>query len=345
MTAETFSQTWIRRGVTLPLHFALFAFAVALAPVWLVVTVVIDVLAQGKLALSRCGLFLTLFLGGEVAGVLLAFVAWCARPVFLRGDRWLAANFRLQCWWARSLFRGVQRLFNIEVEVEGSEACAQGPILLLMRHVSVGDTLFPAIFASDRYGIRLRYVLKRELLWDPCLDIVGHRLQNAFVRRGESGADAETVGALADDLGPRDGVLIFPEGTRFTPNKRAQVRAKLAEKADSRLSGAERDRTQMLLQATESMANVLPPRLGGTLALLERTKNVDTVLCAHTGFEGISTLRDLYTGSLVGRRVHVRFWRIPHQEIPSAAEERTQWLLDEWRRVDQFVQQHQLPAA
>lgn len=313
---------------------------------WLPVCLLVDVLSRGRLALARCGLFLTLFLSAEVVGVLVAFVLFCARPLFLRGDRYVAANFRLQCFWARTLFRGVQRLFSIQVEVEGSEVCAQGPLLLLMRHVSVGDTLFPAIFVSDRFGVRLRYVLKRELLWDPCLDIVGQRLRNAFVRRGEAGADSTAVGDLADDLGPRDGVLIFPEGTRFTPRKRQQVRAKLLQKATEveKKATAEADEIRQLLTATEEMHHVLPPRLGGALALLDRAKNVDAVLCAHTGFEGISTLRDLYTGTLIGRRVHVRFWRIPYQDIPASVEERTAWLLEEWQRVDAFVAQRQLSA-
>ena len=42
--------------------------------------------------------------------------------------------------------------------------------------------------------IRLRYVLKHELRWDPCLDIVGWRLPNAFVRRGAQ----DTAGDVAD---------------------------------------------------------------------------------------------------------------------------------------------------
>lgn len=346
MTGTSRFSTIRRRSVTISLHVFLLLLSLATFAAWLPLCVVVDAASRGRLALSRCGLFLTLFLSAEVFGVLVAFALYCLRPIALRGDRYVAANFRLQCFWARTLFRGVQRLFNIHVEVEGSEVCAQGPLLLLMRHVSVGDTLFPAIFVSDRFGIRLRYVLKRELLWDPCLDIVGQRLRNAFVRRGEAGADAQAVGDLADDLGPRDGVLIFPEGTRFTPRKRQQVRAKLVEKANNvdKKQSEEADEIRKLLAATEGMHHVLPPRLGGALALLERAKGVDAVLCAHTGFEGISTLRDLYTGSLVGRRVHVRFWRIPHQDIPTSVEEQTEWLLDEWQRVDAFVAQRQLAS-
>ena len=75
-------------------------------------------------------------------------------------------------------------------------------MLLFPRHVSVADTLLPAVFVSSRNGILLRHVLKRELLWDPCLDIVGNRLPNCFVRRDsrDSAREIRAVAALAHDV-------------------------------------------------------------------------------------------------------------------------------------------------
>ena len=59
--------------------------------------------------------------------------------------------------------------------------------------VALAVVLLAAALLSRPHGVRLRYVLKRELLWDPCLDIVGHRLPNAFVRRGSR----DTAGDVA----------------------------------------------------------------------------------------------------------------------------------------------------
>ena len=44
---------------------------------------------------------------------------------------------------------------------------------------------------------------ERELLWDPCLDVVGQRLPNVFVRRGDGDGASEiaAVRAPAADLG------------------------------------------------------------------------------------------------------------------------------------------------
>ena len=171
--------------------------------------------------------------------------------------------------------------------------------------------------------------MKRELLWDPCLDIVGQRLPNAFVRRGQSGsaAEIERVRELARDLGPRDGVMLFPEGTRFTPRKRQQVLARLAESAEPK--HVERGR---------ALQHVLPPRLGGVLALLEEAPGVDVAFCVHTGFERLRTLNDLWSGELVGRTIEVEFWRIPAAQIPRERAARVDWLFDQWSRIDDWLE-------
>jgi 1-acyl-sn-glycerol-3-phosphate acyltransferase len=216
----------------------------------------------------------------------------------------------------------------MRVEVEEAPDLGHGPIILFSRHASVGDTLLPAVFVSSRYGIVLRYVLKRELLWDPCLDIVGNRLRNCFVQRGsgESERDIALVQQLMEDLGPQDGVLIYPEGTRFTPAKRQRILERLAQKGDADL-----------LAKAEALQHLLPPRLGGTLALLERNVGADAVFCAHIGFDGAGSFRDLLNGSLVNRLVRVCFWRVPYNEIPRTAAAQAAWLYEQWARIDTWI--------
>jgi 1-acyl-sn-glycerol-3-phosphate acyltransferase len=128
------------------------------------------------------------------------------------------------------------------------------------------------------------------------------------------------------DLGPRDGVIIYPEGTRFTEAKRELIIDQLESKGETYL--AERAR---------EFKNVLPLRLGGALNLLERNKAADVVFCAHYGFDGVVDLRDFLRGSLVGRVVRARFWRVPFASIPKTREERTDWLFENWARIDDWV--------
>jgi 1-acyl-sn-glycerol-3-phosphate acyltransferase len=177
--------------------------------------------------------------------------------------------------------------------------------------------------------IMLRYIIKRELLVDPCLDIVGHRLPNYFVRRGsgESAKETEAIGQLMHDLSPGQGVLMYPEGTRFTPAKRERVLKRLEASGD-------RD----ALRRAKDMLHVLPPRLGGSLALLERNEGTDAVFCVHTGLESTTSIRQLWRGSLVGSRVRVRFWVVPFEEIPKGREALSEWLWAEWAKANAFLE-------
>jgi 1-acyl-sn-glycerol-3-phosphate acyltransferase len=176
--------------------------------------------------------------------------------------------------------------------------------------------------------MRLRYVLKRELLWDPCLDVVGQRIPNVFVDRfsDDPAAEVRRVQVLSRDLGPRDGVFLCPEGTRFSESRRARVLLRL-----------EQEGKEKLLEAARSFSAVLPPQLGGTLGLLEAAPQADVVVGVHTGFEGTTSLARLWNGGLVGRTVRVEFWRVSRCEIPDGRDAREAWLLDQWRRVNDWV--------
>ena len=151
---------------------------------------------------------LTVYLSCEILGMVAASTLWVWK-VASRTDaeRWTDLHFRLEAWWGATLFRAVVRLFGLRIEVEGDADLGRGPYLLLLRHASTVDTLLASALVSRPHGLRLRYVLKRELLWDPCLDIVGHRVPNVFVDRfsDESSQEIRRLQALAQDLGPQIG--------------------------------------------------------------------------------------------------------------------------------------------
>jgi 1-acyl-sn-glycerol-3-phosphate acyltransferase len=321
---------WTRRAVTLPLLALVTSLWLLVLPLTLVVATVADLVRGGPWPLLRCTVYLTLYLVCEVAGVAAAFGVWVMSGVWAGASptSFLRRNVALQSWWANVLYRGAERIFALRTEVEGDEVVVPGPILVFIRHVSQADTLLPVVYITRRHGIALRFVLKRELLWDPCLDIVGQRLPNVFVHRG-SGQGAREVAAvqtLMEDLGPQEGVLIYPEGTRFTPAKRARVLEKLAAHANP----------AVVARATR-LANVLPPHPGGPLGLLERNRDADVIFCAHTGLEGAGSPGDLVGGALVGSTVRVRFWRIPRTDVPDGSDARIAWLYEQWQRVDRWI--------
>jgi 1-acyl-sn-glycerol-3-phosphate acyltransferase len=149
------------------------------------------------------------------------------------------------------------------------------------------------------------------------------------VRRdsGDSAQEIERVRRLAQGLGPGDGVLIYPEGSRFSESRRDRVRTRLRAEGSSRL---------VLANALE---NLLPPRRGGVLALLDGAPDAQVLVCTHHGFEGTMSLADLTSGRLIGRRIDVEFRTIPRGEIPLDRDARAQWLDERWLRVDAWLQQ------
>jgi 1-acyl-sn-glycerol-3-phosphate acyltransferase len=181
------------------------------------------------------------------------------------------------------------------------------------------------VVLAARHGVRLRYVMKRELLWDPCLDAFGHRWPTAFVRRGTGdGREVEHVAALVHGLGPGDAIVVFPEGTRFSADKQARVRARLRADPEAHARALR-------------LRHVLPAHPRGPLALLTAAPALDVVFCAHTGLEGASHLADLRNGSLLGRTVRVQLRRVRHADIPVDAAARRAWLAEEWERLDRSI--------
>jgi 1-acyl-sn-glycerol-3-phosphate acyltransferase len=331
MVEESAWARWGRRAVTVPTYLCFGALSIALLPVTVCFALVIDAVRRtGHLVTLRCALALALYFVCEAVGIVASFALWVCNALWpgATADRAVTWNLRLQRAWARTLFTGATRLFSMQAQVTGEEAVRRGPLFLFSRHASTLDTLLPAVFVTQPYTLRLGHVMKRELLWDPCLDIVGQRTRNAFVRRGSGERDKEIalLRQLATAVGEGDGVLLFPEGTRFSPAKRERALTHLTDtKQFARLARAQR------------LHHVLPPHRGGALALLETRPDVDVAFLAHVGFEGTASLNDIWSGKLIGRTIRLCFWRVPSAEIPQTAEGRVDWLDSQWARVDAWT--------
>jgi 1-acyl-sn-glycerol-3-phosphate acyltransferase len=330
LVPETPLARWGRRFITIPTYLLLTVATLALLPALLLMAVMVDAVRRSRWALARAVSYLAFYLLCETLGLFASLLAWVASGVWAGGshERYASWNLALQRAWSAALFRGAVFIYGLKLELEEEGASEAGPLLVLVRHVSVADTLLPAVLLSNRYGWKLRYVMKRELLWDPCLDVVGQRLPNVFVRRdsADTAAEIATIRELARGLGADEGVLIYPEGTRFTPQKRERVLARLAGSADPALLGRAR-----------ALRHVLPPRLGGPMALLEECEGTDLLFVAHVGFEGIRSLGDLWSGRPIGRRVGARIWRIPAAAVPRDREACIDWLYEQWETIDAWI--------
>ncbi|MDF1595284.1 MAG: 1-acyl-sn-glycerol-3-phosphate acyltransferase [Acidimicrobiia bacterium] len=293
-----------------------------LMPLFLVLAGLLGLLRRTNFVVVRLLVFGWLYLVGELLGVCRAgAIMLIARP---GSRRFLDLNYRLQTWWALFLFRWVSRLLRLSFEVQGDDELEPGPILIFMRHASIIDNLLPLVFVSEPHNLRIRYVLKKELLSDPALDIVGNRLPNFFIDRASSDeAQLQALRDLVTDLEPHEGAIIYPEGTRFTRRKRHAILAKL--------EGSE------FFERASALERVLPPRINGPLAMLEGAPGADVIICAHHGLEGFATVGDILSGRLVGSTITVMFRRIARRDVPTDRQLRIDWLYAEWARVDADV--------
>jgi 1-acyl-sn-glycerol-3-phosphate acyltransferase len=336
--AETRTETILRRLRTItPLTLG-FVLVTALLPLLLVLGLAIDVVRRVASAVpptaARLALFLWVYLAAEVVGLAALAGVWLASLGGRRRAWLLEKTWWVQQLWAGALLDAVRVLFRLRLEVTGGDAVAPGPVIVLIRHASIVDNLLPANLVTGPHRIRLRYVLKRELLADPCLDVAGRRLPNYFVRRG-TGEEQEVEGvrALAHGLGVGEGVLIYPEGTRFTPERRTRAIARIGER-DSRLAAR-----------AEQIRHLLPPRLGGVGALLDGAPDADVVVIAHHGFDGLRLISDIWRGGLVGLVVRVRVTRVLRSAVPVDASARVDWLYDLWQDVDDWLGEQFANAA
>lgn len=328
-TPELRSDVIRRRLFTISRDVGLLVLLTLLAPILLAVALFIDavrwIVTRRPFMGVRSLAFLWVFLAAEMVGLLWLAAQWVGAGFGASSRRMTASAWQVQTWWARTLFTTVERLFALDVVVDDLELVRPGPIVALFRHASIIDNLLPATLLSDQAGLRMRWIIKRELLSIPALDVGGKRLPNYFVDRSADDPSVERsrIRALAYDLEEDEGVLIYPEGTRFTAAKRTRAIARL-EESDPELA-----------QRARGMRFVLPPRTGGVLELLDA--GTDVVVCAHEGLGGFASVADIWSGALLGRVVRVRFWRIPANEIPSDRKERITWLYDQWERADNWI--------
>jgi 1-acyl-sn-glycerol-3-phosphate acyltransferase len=329
---ETAGERWRRRGLTFPAYGLLTLGVSSAFPALALLTLAIDLAWRNRFVFSRTLVFLTVYLWCETIGVIVGFLLWLLRKTgIFSASQFIRASFLVQQKWAGALFGAGRLLFHLQVEIEGGESISaarqKGPVLVFLRHSSTADTVLPVALVSGPYDILLRYVMKRDLLWDPCLDLYGQRLPNAFVRRGSNdpAREIERVRELSQGLATGDGILLYPEGTRFSEKARERIREKLAAEGDP----------EKLQRATQ-FRSVLPPRVGGALASIGENPSATVLFCAHTGFDGVRSFREFSNGMLLDKVVRAKFWAVPVADLPEKEEDRIEWLFSEWKKVDEF---------
>lgn len=306
----------VRRSVTVPSYVVGWLAMTTLSPLWILIGGLAGVARRRSFVVLRLLAFLWYYL----TTALLVLSAYAVCRVILGDSE--ERVLRLSTRYGNALFRGCARLLSLRVEIEGDGVDLCGPLIVLVRHTSIVDAAIPAmVFAAS--GTQLRYVLRRELVLDPWIDVATSSGTHCLVNRsGSPVATARKIAALGKSIGEH-AIVLYPEGTRFSAAKRVAAIEALRE------TRAE------LADLAESMVNVLPPKPVGVLQLLS-VSAADCLVVSHRGLDGFSGPRDFLGGHVVGKRIHVGLHRVRTACV--APEDRTLWLFRLWHDVDQYAE-------
>jgi 1-acyl-sn-glycerol-3-phosphate acyltransferase len=312
---------FLRRLILVPLLIAVAVVVVGASPLLLLAGVVFS---RGRHRFLRVAVVAVSWLAMECAVLAASLFLWVTGGRRKPGRE---RHYALCGWFVSRIYAVASRVLGLVVEIQDPlNAAVERPVIVLSRHAGPGDSFLIVHFLLNVYGRRPRIVMKAVLQLDPALDVVFNRLPSAFVPAG--GAPRERIvteiGRLATGIGPRDAMLIFPEGGNFTPRRR--VRAIRRLRRQGRPDEAERARR---------MANVLPPHPAGTLAAIDAAPGADIVFVAHTGVDDMMTVRDIWRRIPLERPLRARWWRVPFEEIPE--EDREPWLYDWWETIDAWI--------
>lgn len=312
-----------RRLVSIPALTAVTLGLTVSIPIWLPIALAADaVRLKFRFPVARLLAFGVCWGWIELVGIARSVQLWITGKA---ADQ--AAQYELMGWWSGLLMKALGATVGVQPRIEGLDAVEHGHAIVLSRHASLADSLVSGWVFSSVAGVRPRFVLKRELLFDPCLDIVGLRVPNHFLDREavDGGAELQALSDLGATVGDGSVAVIFPEGTRSNPTKRARILDKVGandpERA-MRLSGLRR---------------LLPPRPAGSAALLGGAPDADVILAWHTGFDGLDSFggiidklsRPLPTARFV-------MIRVPRSEVPDG-QQFADWLDERWIEMDQSV--------
>jgi 1-acyl-sn-glycerol-3-phosphate acyltransferase len=335
----------VRRAITIPALLVFTAIGAAVLTVVVVVTGPVSLLLRGRWRAVRLGCFLLTYLVLEIAALACALAVWVRHLAAPRTDAgsYCDVNFRLIEGFLRRLYAAARRLFGLRVEVAASAQVIRetapatgrgglpappGPAIVLSRHAGPGDA-FLLVYALLAYaGRRPFVVLKDTLAFDPWIDVLLGRVPHRFIRPdGANDGAAQAIADLAAQLSERDALVIFPEGGNFTAGRRRGAIRRLWRRGQRRRA-----------RQAARLGHVLPPRPAGARCAMDAAPDADLIVVAHTGLDHLDSAAAVWRGIPLERPLRVTWWRVPAAQVPTGQDARTDWLYDQWAKVDAWIE-------
>ena len=330
MAMEFVPPRWVRRLIIAPLVF-LGALAFTLAsPVIHLVAAILDLLFdRGRWRISRVVGIGLAFSVAEVFGLFALFTVWVGSGFGLFMDRpfWVRANNILAGQYMELVTNAIVFFVGFEFSLTFDTKPA-GPQLLFARHAGPGDALrlMKIVFRDmDRH---CHAVGAAKLQWDPFLDIAGERLGFHYLLQTpkDTMAELDKIKRLTAAMTENETLILCPEGGNYTPKRRES-------RIDLERSRGRDERAEL----AESLKHTLLPKTGGVMAAIEGAPSASVVFLGHAGLDDIHSFRTLWQRMPLNRTVVAHGWTVSMAGLPPDRAGRSEWLLEQWRRVDDWI--------
>ncbi|MFZ1995339.1 MAG: 1-acyl-sn-glycerol-3-phosphate acyltransferase [Solirubrobacteraceae bacterium] len=323
----------VRRPLTVTVWLVMSVLCLALSPLLLALAAVVSALTRRPQTLIFARLVVT-YCALELSTLIACAMLWLASGggLLMGTPRFQRLHYRLLRWFVHGFARRCVELFDIQVPEEESTDASRAlasdrPLLFFCRHAGPGDTVLVMDRLLTRFDRLPSVVFKQSVAFDPCVDLIAHRLPHAVLdtsRREECEARIEEVAA---ELGDRGVLVLFPEGGNFTPERRRRAIRKLWR------VGRRREAAR-----AQRMSHVLPPRPSGALAALRGNPEADVIFAAHSGLGLAAFPIEIWHEPPLGKTFHTRMWLSPAAERPADPDEQVAWIYDWWKRLDGWIE-------
>ena len=327
---------WVRRLVFGPAVVLLAVVLLTTLPIWLIVGVALSPFVPGRLRVARLVWLAVVYVVWDAAALIALAALWVASGFGLRirSPGFQRAHYVLTGGFLRALFWVAKWSLHLSIDVVGTDpdtALPGRPEIVVSRHAGPGDSFVLIHGLVNWFAREPRIVLKATLQWDPAVDVLLNRLPNRFISPGQTRtASLEgEIRDLATGLDDNDAFVIFPEGGNFSPGRRIRAIARLRDRG-----------LRDLAARADRLRNVLPPKPGGLLAAIDAAPDAGVIFVAHTGLDRMLTVGDVWRELPMDKRLVMRFWSVPPEDVPAGEEERTAWLYDWWARIDAWIEEH-----
>lgn len=327
---EQVPPRWIRRLVITPVVFVVALILTVASPLIHLVAAILDlVFDRRRMRLSRLVGIALAFCVAEVFGLFALFTVWVGSGFGLFMDRpfWVKANNILAGQYMELVTRAINFFVGFDLSLT-FDTLPRGAQLLFARHVGPGDALrlMKIVFRDmDRH---CHAVGAAKLQWDPFLDIAGERLGFHYLNQdpADTASELNHIKLLTAAMGDGETLILCPEGGNFTPNRR------------ERRINLERSRgRQHRAELAESLKHTLLPKTGGVMAAIEGAPQATVIFLGHAGLDDIHSFGALWRLMPLNRTVVAHGWAVSLADLPPDRVGRSQWLLDHWRRVDDWI--------